>query len=144
MSACKQVTVNLYDSGNNLVGTAVIAAGDPSHNFIITPVDPGTYNAEAKAEGFLRAEGSATITSGGTTTMPDLTLLPGDINGENSSDADDVINQWDALTIGMNYNGTTPTDADLNNDGVINVLDLELLASSYRETGPTVWELSYP
>jgi hypothetical protein len=24
------------------------------------------------------------------------------------------------------------------------VLDLELLAGSYRETGPLVWEVSYP
>jgi hypothetical protein len=55
-----------------------------------------------------------------------------------------VIDQFDALTIGMNYNGTTPAAADLNNDGVINVLDLELLAASYRQAGPTAWEVSYP
>jgi hypothetical protein len=40
----------------------------------------------------------------------------------------------------MNYNAATPAAADLNNDGVINVLDLELLAQNYRETGPTVWQ----
>ena len=62
--------------------------------------------------------------------MPTISLLAGDI------DNNDVIDQFDAMTIGMNYNSTTPTAADLNNDGVINVLDLELLAGNYRETGP--------
>jgi hypothetical protein len=28
----------------------------------------------------------------------------------------------------------------LNNDGIINILDLELLARNYRDTGPTVWQ----
>ena len=44
------------------------------------------------------------------------------------------------MTIGMSYNGTDPAAADLNDDGVINVLDLELLAANYRLTGPIVWE----
>ena len=55
-----------------------------------------------------------------------------------------MIDQFDALTIGMNYNSATPSAADLNNDGVINVLDLELLADNYRATGPLTWEVSYP
>ena len=66
--------------------------------------------------------------------MADVTLLAGDIDGNN------VIDQLDALTIGMNYNTATPAAADLNNDGTIDVLDLELLAANYRETGPTVWQ----
>jgi len=28
----------------------------------------------------------------------------------------------------------------LNNDGIINVLDLEALAGNYRATGPIAWE----
>jgi hypothetical protein len=39
----------------------------------------------------------------------------------------------------MGYNTITPAAADLNNDGVINVLDLELLARNYRKTGPIAW-----
>jgi hypothetical protein len=66
--------------------------------------------------------------------MPDVTLLAGDI------DNNDVIDQFDALTIGMSYNTATPAAADLNNDNVINVLDLELLARNYRETGPIAWQ----
>jgi hypothetical protein len=41
------------------------------------------------------------------------------------------IDQHDALTIAMNYNTDFPAAADLNHDGVIYVLDLELLACNY-------------
>lgn len=110
---------------------------NPDGTFSLT-APAGTYTIAASASGYLDAEGSATIPAGGTSTKPNITLLAGDIDGNN------VIDQFDALTIGMNYNGTTPPAADLNNDGVINVLDLELLAGNYRKTGPTVWEVSYP
>ena len=80
------------------------------------------------------AQGSANISAGGTSTKPVISLLAGDLDGNN------VIDQFDALTIGMSYNTATPSAADLNNDGNINVLDLELLAQNYRDTGPSIWE----
>ena len=61
--------------------------------------------------------------------MPQISLLAGDI------DNNGVIDQFDAMTIGMSYNTATPAAADLNNDGTINVLDLELLAGNYRKVG---------
>jgi hypothetical protein len=132
--ASKPVTVSLYSAGDVLV-TSVTA--NPDGTFSLT-APGGTYTIAASASGFLSAEGSATIPGGGTSAKPDIALLAGDIDSNN------VIDQFDALTIGMNYNGTTPDAADLNDDGVINVLDLELLAANYRKTGPTVWEVSYP
>lgn len=128
--AGKPVTVGLYDGTNTLV-TSV--AANTNGTFTLN-APAGTYTARATASGFLSAQGPATLTAGNTTTMPTITLLAGDINGDNA------IDQLDALTIGMNYNATSPAAADLNNDGVINVLDLELLAQNYRETGPTVWQ----
>jgi hypothetical protein len=50
-----------------------------------------------------------------------------------------MIDWLDVITIGINYNSTFPPEADLNNDGIINVLDLELLAKNYRRTGPVTW-----
>jgi hypothetical protein len=132
--ASKPVTVSLHDANDTLV-TSVTANTDGT--FSLT-APGGTYTIRATASGFLSAQGSATITGGSTSTKPVVTLLAGDIDGNN------VIDQFDALTIGMNYNAATPSAADLNNDGVINVLDLELLATNYRETGPLVWEISYP
>ena len=134
VTASKPVTVSLYNASDELV-TSVTA--DPDGSFSLT-APGGTYTIVATASGFLSAEGSANVPAGGSATKPDVALRAGDIDGNN------VIDQFDALTIGMNYNGTSPDAADLNDDGVINVLDLELLAANYRDTGPTVWEVSYP
>jgi hypothetical protein len=127
--ASKPVTVSLYDASDVLV-TSVTASPDGA--FSLT-APAGTYTITASASGFLDAEGSVTVAGGSTSTKPDITLLAGDIDGN------DVIDQFDALTIGMSYNSATPSEADLNNDGVINVLDLELLASSYRKSAPQAW-----
>jgi hypothetical protein len=127
--ASKPVTVSLY-AGNTLV-TSVTA--NPDGTFSLS-APAGTYTVAATASGFLSAQGSAVLNAGSTTTKPNVTLLAGDIDNNN------VIDQFDALTIGINYNSASPAAADLNNDGVINVLDLELLAQNYRETGPIVWE----
>lgn len=127
--AGKPVTVGLYDGSNTLV-TSATAGNDGTFSLSAAA---GTYTIRASASGYLSAQGSVTITSGSNTTKPTVTLLAGDIDGNN------VIDQFDAMTIGMSYNTSTPTAADLNNDAVINVLDLELLAQNYRETGPTTW-----
>jgi hypothetical protein len=128
--ASKPVTVFLYGAGNVLV-TSVTT--NPDGTFSLS-APAGTYTVVATASGFLSAQGSAVLNPGSTTTKPVISLLAGDIDGNN------VIDQFDALTIGMGYNTSTPASADLNNDGIINVLDLELLAQNYRETGPVVWE----
>ncbi len=127
--ASKPVIVTLF-SGNVVVATV---NANPDGTFSIT-APAGNYSVVATASGFLAAQGSADILPGSTTTKPTISLLAGDIDGNN------VIDQFDALTIGINYNSAAPAAADLNNDGVINVLDLELLAQNYRDTGPTSWE----
>lgn len=128
--ASKAVTISLFDAGNVLV-TSVTA--NPDGTFSLS-APAGTYSVFATASGYLSAQGSAVLTSGGTSSKPVISLLAGDIDGNN------VIDQFDALTIGMSYNTATPTSADLNNDGTINVLDLELVAQNYRATGPILWE----
>jgi hypothetical protein len=127
--AGKTVTVSLYDDTDALV-TSVTAEADGTFSVMASA---GTYKVVATADGFLSAEVSATLTADATTTLSAVTLPAGDIDGNN------VIDQFDAMTIGMSYNGSDPAAADLNNDGVINVLDLELLAANYRLTGPIVW-----
>jgi len=129
--AGKPVIVSLYDINNNPVVAVAFANLDGLFS-LYAPV--GTYRILATSSGFLSAQSSVTITSNSTTTKPDLTLVAGDIDGNNA------IDQFDALTIGMNYNTPSPAAADLNNDGIINVLDLELLAKHYRMTGPVIWQ----
>jgi hypothetical protein len=129
--ASKPVTVGLYNPVDDTLVISTTAGTDGT--FSITAA-AGTYTIRATASGFLSAEGSVSLTSGTPASMPDITLLAGDIDNNGS------IDQFDALTIGMSYNTATPTSADLNNDNVINVLDLELLAHNYHETGPIAWE----
>jgi len=128
--ASKTVTINLYNADTTLANSV---AANPDGTFSLT-APAGSYTVEATASGFLSAEGAATINAGETTTMPTISLLAGDIDGNG------VVDQYDALTIGMSYNTASPDAADLNADGIINVLDLELLASNYHATGPTAWQ----
>jgi hypothetical protein len=128
--ATKPVTVTLYELDLTVVDTTTV---DVDGNFSMT-APAGTYTVVASAPGFLKAQGSPVLTSGATTTLQSVALLAGDIDGN------DVIDQFDALTIGMNYNLAAPAAADLNNDGIINVLDLELLAANYRASGALAWQ----
>ena len=127
--AGKPVTVSLYAVDTSLAATT-LANLDGTFSL---DAAPATYTATAEASGYLAAAGPAILSAGLTTTMPTITLLAGDIDGNN------VIDQFDAMTIGMSYNTASPDAADLNADSVINVLDLELLAANYRATGPISW-----
>lgn len=129
VNASKPVTVSVYNADDSLAGS-VVANADGTFTLTLAP---GTYTAIATAEGFLDAQGAPTITSGNTTTLSTISLLAGDIDNNN------VIDQFDALTIGMSYNTASPAAADLNNDGTINVLDLELLAANYNQSGSLAW-----
>jgi hypothetical protein len=127
--ASKPVTIRLYNLDSTLAAT-IPANPDGTFSFAFAA---GSYTVVASAEGFLNAQGPVTLTGGSTTTKPTINLIPGDVDGNS------VINQLDALTIGMNYNGSIPTAADLNNDGVINVLDLQMLAAHYGQSGALAW-----
>jgi hypothetical protein len=128
--ASKVVTVRLYDPNDNFVA-AVNANPDGTFRF---DVAAGTYRIVATANGFLRIQGTVTLSNGETHAMPVIALLAGDIDDNNE------IDQFDAMTIGFSYGTSEPPGADLNNDGIINIFDLELLAENYRATGPIPWE----
>jgi hypothetical protein len=128
--ASKPVTVRLYNADNS-VAASVVANADGT--FSLT-APAGTYAITASADGFLGAQGFATLIAGSAGTMPTVSLAAGDV------DNNGVIDQLDALSIGMSYNTNIPPAADLNNDGTINVLDLELLALNYRKSGAIAWQ----
>lgn len=130
--ADKPVTVTLYNLDSTVAATTTT---DESGSFSMT-VLRGDYTVVASAAGYLNAQGSPTIVGGATTTMQTITLPAGDIDGNG------VVDQFDALTIGINYNLTVPSVADLNNDGIINILDLELLAAYYRQSGALNWQVN--
>lgn len=127
--ASKLITIRLYNLDSTLAAS-MSANPDGTFNLVSSA---GTYTVIATADGFLSAQGSATLSSGSIVTMPVISLIAGDI------DNNGVIDQYDAMTIGMSYNTAIPAAADLNNDGVINVIDLELLARNYRKSGALAW-----
>jgi hypothetical protein len=129
--ASKPVTIRLYNNADNSIATTLIANTDGT--FTLT-APAGVYGISASADGFLGAQGFATLTEGSVSTMPTVSLAAGDV------DNNGVIDQFDAMTIGMGYNTAIPASADLNNDGTINVLDLELLAKNYRSSGVIAWQ----
>lgn len=128
--ASKPVTIGLFAPGS-VPFTSVTANADGTFSL---DVPPQTYMVIASADGFLSAQGNFTVVAGNALTIPTINLPAGDI------DNNSVIDQLDAITIGMNYNASVPAAADLNNDGVINVLDLELLAHNYRMVGAIPWQ----
>lgn len=127
--AGKKVTVALFTVGNlvNLVEADVNGA------FSLFAA-AGTYTIVASAPGYLRAQGTIVLTTGALV-APSIELVPGDL------DDNGLIDQYDLLTVGINYNSSVPVAADLNNDGVINVLDLQIIAKHYPLSGPSVWNL---
>lgn len=127
--ASKLVTVRLYNPDNSIAATGVT---NPDGTFNFT-VPGGTYVITASAEGFLNAQGSVVLANGTINSKSVISLIAGDVDGNG------VVDQMDALTIRMNYNNATPSAADLNNDGVINVLDLGILAENYGKSGALVW-----
>jgi hypothetical protein len=128
--ASKPVTVSLLDANKAVV---VTVPANPDGTFNLTAL-AGDYTLLSTASGFLSHQGSVSLTAGNSITKPAVNLLPGDVDGNN------VIDQFDALTVGMSYTTSSPAAADLNNDAIIDFLDLELLAENYRKTGPTAWE----
>ncbi|MBV6403037.1 MAG: hypothetical protein CNIPEHKO_03359 [Anaerolineales bacterium] len=128
--ASKVVTVRLYDTNDTFVSSV---NANPDGTFRLD-VAAGTYTIVATANGFLRIQGTITLSGGETHAMPAIALLAGDIDDDGS------IDQFDAMTIGFGYGTSEPPGADLNSDGIINILDLELLAKNYRKTGPILWE----
>lgn len=127
--AKKPVKISLFNPDTTLAASAMT---NPDGSFnLIAPA--GSFTVIASAEGHLSAQASVTLLEGTTTTLDPITLPAGDIDSNN------VIDQYDALTVGMNYNLSASLPADLSNDGLINVLDLEMLAENYRMAGLVTW-----
>ena len=128
VSANKPVTINLYDTNNALIASGFVNSDGLFSLF----VPAGTYTAVAEANGFLKSQYLVTLIEGDSGINLNINLLAGDIDQNN------VIDQFDAMTIGMSYNTSSLAAADLNGDGIVNILDLVLLAENYRATSSLV------
>lgn len=130
-------------------GHEVVAAGlsapplmaqtDSEGHFVIENAPADTYMVTANRSGFLQAICEGVVHQAETvTTLQPVTLLAGDIdnNGE--------IDITDAVMIGLALNSPTGP-AELNGDGIVDILDLILMAVNYGQTTTAnPWQCQLP
>jgi hypothetical protein len=76
---------------------------------------------------YLTKSVSATAVAGSTVTVPQQTLLAGDINGDGKVDILDLV------AVGAQFGSTSPSPAtvDINGDGVVDIIDIVLIATNF-------------
>ncbi len=99
-------------------------------DFVISDAPADTYTLTAGRAGFLAASCTDVVhTSEALTSLANVELLAGDINGDNAIDI------ADAVAIGSVFGSTASGEvADLNVDGVVDILDLILMSVNYGQT----------
>jgi hypothetical protein len=118
--------------GSNAVQGFTFLQADGTYKLGATP--KGKYNLWFKANNTLAAVVSNVDASAGNVSGVNVTLIPGDINGDNKINITDLGMLADAFgsdTSSANYNPA----ADLNNDGKVNIVDLGILADGFGKNG---------
>jgi hypothetical protein len=106
--------------------------------YLVTGVPAGTQTIVVRRQSYLRTWRLVSVAAGQTTGVPDVTLLGGDVNG------DDLIGQYDAMSIGVAWN-TTPgspdwsASADITGDGAVNLLDIVAVQYNWGRQAPGPW-----
>jgi hypothetical protein len=121
-------SVTVDDSGQN--GTTNLDG-----YFSLAAVPVGSHSSiTADAEGYLSAVCLAPSVTAPETTLLAVTLVSGDING------DEVVDIADATEIGVNFGATGPAlAADINRDEVVDIFDLIPVGVNFGEVGPQAW-----
>ena len=127
------VTIVFMPTGGGTTITKTVTVNpDGSFTFPFDGLPLGEYDLCFKACGFLNKKVHVNLTddSLGIT----VTLIPGDINGDNRVDVLDfglMVNDYGSVKGDPNYDPC----ADFNNDGAIDVLDFGDLVNNYGEVG---------
>ncbi len=111
------------------------ATTDANGNYTIYGVSPGSHLIEIKSPGYLEAEGTIIVAS--STSVPAVTLLAGDVNGDgviNIDDYTDLVQAYGATSGSSNWNAA----ADFNRDGVINIDDYTDLVVDYGKSASQI------
>ncbi|MFN8499993.1 MAG: S8 family serine peptidase [Anaerolineae bacterium] len=111
-------------------------AADGSFSVMLAP---GDYTITARHALYLDSQAAITVDGSPAVTLPGVTLMAGDVNG------DGVIDLRDLVTLAANYGQSVPpadARADLNGDGAIDLLDLVMLGFNYGREGAQPWAAS--
>jgi hypothetical protein len=118
------------------VGTAcATTAADGA--YALPDIPPGTQTVEVTRMSYLRSSRQVNVPIG-VVTLPDVTLLGGDVN------QDGHIEQFDAMSMGLAWN-STPADpnwderADVTDDDNVNILDMVAVQFNWDEMAPGPW-----
>ncbi len=97
--------------------------------FSFQPLRPGTYDVAVKGRHFLRrVVRNITLSDGQTSRLPQLTLINGDVNGDNRVDDSDL------LTILFAF-GESSSSSDITGDGRVDDSDLLTVLFNFGQTG---------
>ena len=105
--------------------------------FSFDDLSPGAYTVTASRMSYLRSRRTVQVGSG-QQTLPDVTLLGGDV------DQDDLIQGIDSNLIGRAWN-TSPMDpewderGDITDDEMINILDMVAVQFNWSQEAPGPW-----
>jgi hypothetical protein len=129
------------EHGNTLV-TASLSAGRVDRGYtaadgsfaLTVSQGEGFYTVAASATGYLTAKGNRPVklTVGSEVDLGQVTLLGGDVNGDDQIDIRD-------LSYVAYHLGETDAQSDVNGDGQVDILDLTLIAGNFGTKGPTSW-----
>ena len=106
----------------------------PDASFVIVDVPAGSYNIRATSVAYLSAVGTVDVVAGQTSTMPEITLLAGEVVN------DGIIDLLDATSLGANYLNAVPPapeSADSDFNGVVELQDFYRLSSNWNKTTST-------
>jgi outer membrane biosynthesis protein TonB len=112
---------------------------DADGNFSIADVTTGAHSSiTADASNFLPAVCTGPSVTAPETALAPVTLLNGDIVV--TDDSENIIDIADATAVGVSFGLTGPDlDADLNQDGVVDILDIILVSVNFGQ-GVQVWD----
>jgi len=118
------------------------ATTDASGNFTLENLAPDTYEVYARMYGYLdslKGSGVQVVAGEECTDIGATKLLGGDVAPQ--PEPDNAIDINDIAYIAFRFLGAD-TSADVNGDGVVNILDLTMAAANFCRTGPTLWSMT--
>jgi len=114
---------------------------DAAGNFELEGLPLGTYEVYARMYGYLDAvkASGVQVVAGECYDMGPVKLLGGDVAPQ--PEPDDIIDIGDITYIAFRFRGADMT-ADVNDDGVVNILDLTMAAANFGRRGPLPWSMT--
>jgi hypothetical protein len=116
---------------------------DADGNFELPDLPAGTYELWARMYAYLdssKGSGVQVVVGEQCTDVGATKLLGGDVAPQDP-EPDNLIDISDITYIAFRFRGADMT-ADVNGDGVVNVLDLTMAAANFERTGPTSWSMT--